>query len=104
MLVLEGLLGLHRTIQLQLQHYCQGIDLDYHDIEWFALETNRDHSVFFEIISKYCLSGFFVIYDDRINFCLLTLLSPQTAKVCIHIQIPPKPTVKPVKKPEKMLF
>ena len=23
----------------------QGIDLDYHDIEWFALETNRDHSV-----------------------------------------------------------
>ena len=25
----------------------QGIDLDYHDIEWFALETNRDHSVVF---------------------------------------------------------
>ena len=22
-----------------------GIDLDYRDIEWFALETNRDHSV-----------------------------------------------------------
>ena len=22
-----------------------GIDLDYCDIEWFALETNRDHSV-----------------------------------------------------------
>ena len=30
-----------------------GIDLDYHDIEWFALETNRDHSVVFEIASKY---------------------------------------------------
>ena len=29
-----------------------GIDLDYHDIEWFALEMNRDHSVFFEIASK----------------------------------------------------
>ena len=29
------------------------IGLDYHDIEWFALETNRDHSVFFEIASKY---------------------------------------------------
>ena len=27
----------------------QGIDLDYLDIEWFALETNRDHSVVFEI-------------------------------------------------------
>ena len=26
-----------------------GIDLDYCDIEWFALETNRDHSVVFEI-------------------------------------------------------
>ena len=25
------------------------IDLDYCDIEWFALETNRDHSVIFEI-------------------------------------------------------
>ena len=30
-----------------------GIGLDYHDIEWFALETNRDHSVIFEIASKY---------------------------------------------------
>ena len=39
MLVLEGLVGLHRTIQLQLlQHYCQDIDLDYRDIEWSALE------------------------------------------------------------------
>ena len=24
-----------------------GIDLDYCDIEWFALETNRNHSVIF---------------------------------------------------------
>ena len=31
----------------------QGIDLDYGDIERFALETNRDHSVIFEIASKY---------------------------------------------------
>ena len=30
-----------------------GIDLDYCDIEWFALETNRDHSVIFEIVSKF---------------------------------------------------
>ena len=42
MLVLEGLVGLHRTIQLQLlQHYWSGIDLDYCDIEWFDLETNE---------------------------------------------------------------
>ena len=25
--------------------YSRGIDLDYCDIEWFALEMNRDHSV-----------------------------------------------------------
>ena len=40
-----------------------GIDLDYCDIEWFALETNRDHSVVFEIASKYCISDSFVDYD-----------------------------------------
>ena len=42
---------------------CWGIDLDYCDIEWFALEINRDHSVVFEIIPKNCISGYFVVYD-----------------------------------------
>ena len=37
-----------------------GIDLDYCDIEWFALEMNRDHSVVFEIGPKYCISDSFV--------------------------------------------
>ena len=50
MLALEGLVGL-------------GIDLDYHDIEWFALEMNRGHSVVFEIASKYCILDSFVDYD-----------------------------------------
>ena len=64
MLVLEGLEGLHRTIQLQLlQHYWLGIDLDYCDIEWFALEINRDHSVVFEIAPKYYLLNSFVDYE-----------------------------------------
>ena len=40
-----------------------GIDLDYHDIEWFALETNRDHPVIFEIVSKHCISDSFVDHD-----------------------------------------
>ena len=40
-----------------------GIALDYCDIEWFALEINRDHSVIFEIASKYCISDSFVDYD-----------------------------------------
>ena len=41
----------------------QGIDLHYCDIEWFALETNRDHCVMFEIASKYCILDPFVDYD-----------------------------------------
>ena len=31
----------------------QDIDLDYCDIELFVLEMDRDHSVIFEIASKY---------------------------------------------------
>ena len=60
MLVLKGLVGLHRTIQLQL---LQCYWLDNCDIEWFALETNRDHSAFFEIASKYCILDSFVDHD-----------------------------------------
>ena len=46
-----------------------GIDLDYCDIEWFALETNRDHSVVFEIAPKYCISDSFVdCYGYSISF------------------------------------
>ena len=71
MLVLKRLVGLHRTIQIQLlQHYWLGIDLDYCGIEWFALEANRDlsvifffNSVIFEIASKYCFSDSFVDYE-----------------------------------------
>ena len=40
-----------------------GIDLDYCDIERFALEMNRDHSVVFEIASKYCHLDSFVDHD-----------------------------------------
>ena len=53
MLVLEGLVGFHRTVQLQLLqlvqlHYWLGHRLGITDIAWFALEMNRDHSVIFE--------------------------------------------------------
>ena len=37
--------------------------MDYRDIEWFALETNRDHSAIFEIVSKYCISDSLVDCD-----------------------------------------
>ena len=39
-----------------------GIDLDYCDTEWFALETYRDHSVVFETGSKCCMLDSFVHY------------------------------------------
>ena len=62
MLALNGLVGLHRTGQL-FSFFSWGIDLDYHDIVWFALETNQDHSVVFEIASKCCISDSLVDYD-----------------------------------------
>ena len=57
MLVIEGLVGLHRTVSFSFFSIAdQGTDLDYCDVERFALETNRDHSVVFEIVSKYYIS------------------------------------------------
>ena len=64
MLVLKGLMGLHRTFNFSFFSITGwGIGLDYHDIEWFALEMNRDHSVIFEIASNYCISGSFADYE-----------------------------------------
>ena len=64
MSVLEGLVGLHRTVQLQLlQHYWSGHRLELLDIEWVALETNRDHSVIFESVPKYFISDSLVDYE-----------------------------------------
>ena len=68
MLVLKGLVGLDRTIQFQLlQLTGWGIGFDYCDIEWFALETNRDHSAVLEIASKYCILDSFVDHDGYSN-------------------------------------
>ena len=64
MLVLKGLAGLHRTVQLQLlQSYWLGHRLGLRDVEWFALEMNRDHSVAFDSTPKYCILNSFVDYD-----------------------------------------
>ena len=41
----------------------QGTDLDYCDVEWFALETNRDHFVVFETAPKYCISDSSADYE-----------------------------------------
>ena len=63
MLALEGLVRLCRTVHLFsfFSITGRGIDLDYCDIELFALEVNRDHSV--EMASKYCISDSLVDHD-----------------------------------------
>ena len=38
-----------------------GINLDYCDIECFALEMTKDHSVIFETVSKYFFSDSFLL-------------------------------------------
>ena len=64
MLVLKGLVGLHKPFNFSFFSVTGwGIDLDYCDIEWFALETKREYSVFFEVTSKYCILDSFVDYD-----------------------------------------
>ena len=64
MLVLKRLVGLTEPFNFSFFNITgQGIDLNYCDIEWFALETNRDHSVIFEITSRYCILDSFVDYD-----------------------------------------
>ena len=63
MLVLENLGGLQRTVQLQLVISGWGINLNYCDIEWFALETHRVHPVIFEISPKNCISDSSVDYE-----------------------------------------
>ena len=68
MLALESLVGLHRTIQLQLlQLEWLDIDLDYCGFEWCALETNWDHHVIFEIAPKYYISESFV---DHVGYSI----------------------------------
>ena len=40
-----------------------GIDLNYCEVEWLALEMNRDHSIIFEVAPKYCILDCFVDYE-----------------------------------------
>ena len=62
MLVLEDLVGLQEPFNFfSITGWV--IDLDYCDVEWFTLEMNRDHSVVFEIVAKYCIFNSFVDCD-----------------------------------------
>ena len=76
MLVLEGLVVFIELFNFSFFSVAGwGIDLYYCDIEWFALETNRDHSVVFELAPKYCILDSFV--DCEGYFILLRDSCPQ---------------------------
>ena len=63
MLVLEGLWVF--TVLFSFNFFSitgKDIDLDYWDIEWFALETEIIFFIF-EIATKYCISDSFVDYE-----------------------------------------
>ena len=80
-LVLEGLVGLHRTIQLQfLQLYGPGHKLALLWYWEFALEMNRDHSVVFEIASKYWGPTSIQTTFNIIDECLLLISSPSPSE------------------------
>ena len=64
MFILEGLVGFIEPFNFSFFSISGwGIDLDYCDIEWFALEMKRDHSVVFWIVSKYCILDSFIDFD-----------------------------------------
>ena len=64
LLVLESVVGLHETSPLQLLwHQWLWLDVDHHDAECFALETNRDHAAVLEIAPKYCILDSSVDYE-----------------------------------------
>ena len=63
-LVLEGLVGFIELFTFSFFSITSWDIVLYHsDIEWCALKMNQDHSVIFEIASKYCFLDSFVDYD-----------------------------------------
>ena len=63
MLVLEGLVITESFNFSFFGISSWGTDLESCDVEWFALEMNRDHTVLFEIATKYCIVDSFVDYE-----------------------------------------
>ena len=55
--------------------------MDYSGIEWFALETNRDHSVIFEIASKYC------ILDSSVDHHGYSISSKEFLPIVVDIMV-----------------
>ena len=47
-----------------------GIDLNCCDVEWFAMEMNREYSDIFELAPKYCISDPFVDCEGYSISCM----------------------------------
>ena len=60
--------GLHRSVQLSFSITDQGIDLDYCDIERFALELKRVHLSFLRLQPSTAFQTLFVDYDGYFFF------------------------------------
>ena len=83
---LRGLLGIHRTVQFSF--FGLGgwdIDLDYCDVEWFALKTNQDNSTVFVLARKYCISDSLVNYEGYSISSMGVLLTVSRCNVNIDI-------------------
>ena len=60
-LVLESVVGLQEPVHFSFSGTNGwGKDLDCWHVEWLALETDRDHSIIFEIAPRYCNLDSFV--------------------------------------------
>ena len=58
--------SIHRILQARTLEWVAisfSIDLNYCEIEWLALETNRDRAFIFEVTPKSCISDSFVDYE-----------------------------------------
>ena len=63
MSVLGSLVGLQRIITTSLALMVGPYTWDYHDVEWFALEMNGDHSVVYETAPEHCILNSLVDYE-----------------------------------------
>ena len=82
-LVIEGLVSHLEPFSFSFfgtSHW--GIDVAYCDIEWFSLETNRDHSVIFEIAPPPQSTAFQTLVDYEGNSHLQEK-EMQKAKWCL---------------------
>ena len=56
--------------------------MDYCDVEWLALEMNRNHSVICEVTPKYCTSK---VSDSSVDYEGYTTTTPVQNKKFIYI-------------------